>query len=219
MMPPKMLTRMPLTLGFLSMILKASVTFSVVAPPPTSRKLAGSAPNSLMVSHGRHCQTSAVHQTANIAVQGDVGQIELGGFDFVRILFIQIAILDDLGMTIEGVGIEVELGVQSLDGAVAFQDQRVDFRQGSIGFHVGGVQLLEGIHGLGGGAFGNADTIREVQGLFIGQAGGRINEDLEDLLGGAVSNFLDVHTAFAGSHHGNLLRGAVGQRGNVVFPS
>jgi hypothetical protein len=50
MMPPKMLTRMPLTFGFLSMILKASVTFSVVAPPPTSRKLAGSAPNSLMVS-------------------------------------------------------------------------------------------------------------------------------------------------------------------------
>src|SRR5256885_499394 len=50
MMPPKMLTRMPSTLGFLSMILKASVTFSGVAPPPTSRKLAGSPPNSLMVS-------------------------------------------------------------------------------------------------------------------------------------------------------------------------
>src|SRR5690554_1236642 len=50
MMPPKMLTRMPLTLGFLSMMVKAAVTFSVVAPPPTSRKLAGSPPNSLMVS-------------------------------------------------------------------------------------------------------------------------------------------------------------------------
>jgi hypothetical protein len=50
MMPPKMLTRMALTFLFFSMILKASVTFSGVAPPPTSRKLAGSAPNSLMVS-------------------------------------------------------------------------------------------------------------------------------------------------------------------------
>src|SRR3990167_6309663 len=50
MMPPKMFTRMPLTSGFFSMILKASVTFSAVAPPPTSRKLAGSPPNSLMVS-------------------------------------------------------------------------------------------------------------------------------------------------------------------------
>ena len=50
MMPPKMLTRMPFTLRLRSMILKASVTFSAVAPPPTSRKLAGSPPNSLMVS-------------------------------------------------------------------------------------------------------------------------------------------------------------------------
>ncbi|KAF4529562.1 hypothetical protein B566_EDAN017918 [Ephemera danica] len=50
MMPPKMFTRMPFTLLLASMILKASVTFSAVAPPPTSRKLAGSPPNSLMVS-------------------------------------------------------------------------------------------------------------------------------------------------------------------------
>jgi hypothetical protein len=32
-------------------------------------------------------------------------------------------------MTVEGVGVEVELGVQRLDVAVAFEDQRVDFRQ------------------------------------------------------------------------------------------
>src|SRR5450755_354573 len=44
MMPPKMLTRIAFRSGFLSMILKASVTFSAVAPPPTSRKLAGSPP-------------------------------------------------------------------------------------------------------------------------------------------------------------------------------
>ena len=50
MMPPKMLTRIALTLLLLSMILKASVTFSAVAPPPTSRKFAGSPPNSLIVS-------------------------------------------------------------------------------------------------------------------------------------------------------------------------
>ena len=50
MMPPKMLTRMPFTFGLRSMILNASVTFSAVAPPPTSRKFAGSAPNSLIVS-------------------------------------------------------------------------------------------------------------------------------------------------------------------------
>src|SRR5690606_23605851 len=41
MMPPKMFTRIPCTLGSAVMILNAAVTFSFVAPPPTSRKLAG----------------------------------------------------------------------------------------------------------------------------------------------------------------------------------
>src|ERR1700678_3561513 len=50
MMPPNIFTRTPLTAGFFSMSLNASVTFCAVAPPPTSRKFAGSAPNSLMVS-------------------------------------------------------------------------------------------------------------------------------------------------------------------------
>ena len=50
MMPPKMLTRMPFTAGSERMILNAAVTFSFEAPPPTSRKLAGKAPFSLMMS-------------------------------------------------------------------------------------------------------------------------------------------------------------------------
>src|SRR5688572_4712903 len=50
MMPPKMLTRIALTFLFDSMILKAAVTRSAVALPPTSRKFAGAPPNSLIVS-------------------------------------------------------------------------------------------------------------------------------------------------------------------------
>src|SRR5688572_877879 len=44
MMPPKMFTRMPFTFGSAVMILKAAVTFSFDALPPTSRKLAGASP-------------------------------------------------------------------------------------------------------------------------------------------------------------------------------
>ena len=50
MMPPKILTKMPSTLGSERMILKALITCSLLAPPPTSRKLAGSLPYSLMMS-------------------------------------------------------------------------------------------------------------------------------------------------------------------------
>src|SRR5690348_2576350 len=49
-MPPKMLTRMQLTLGEERISLNAAVTRSFVAPPPTSRKLAGSPPASLITS-------------------------------------------------------------------------------------------------------------------------------------------------------------------------
>src|SRR5271169_377275 len=50
MIPPKILTRMPSTLGSLRISLNAVDTRSRVAPPPTSRKLAGPAPCSLMMS-------------------------------------------------------------------------------------------------------------------------------------------------------------------------
>src|SRR5690606_2254576 len=49
-MPPKMLTRTACTASSDRMILNASVTRSLVAPPPTSRKLAGWPPASLMMS-------------------------------------------------------------------------------------------------------------------------------------------------------------------------
>ena len=44
MMPPKMLTSTALTRGSLSRMRNPSSTWSLLAPPPTSRKLAGSPP-------------------------------------------------------------------------------------------------------------------------------------------------------------------------------
>ena len=50
MIPPKIFTKIPLTFGSDVIILNASVTFSFVAPPPTSKKFAGSAPYNLIMS-------------------------------------------------------------------------------------------------------------------------------------------------------------------------
>ena len=49
-MPPKMLTSTPLTFGSDRMMRNASIAPSAVTLPPTSRKLAGSPPCSLMMS-------------------------------------------------------------------------------------------------------------------------------------------------------------------------
>jgi hypothetical protein len=49
-MPPKMLTKRVYTLGWSFNILKAVEIYSTLAPPPTSRKFAGSPPLSLIMS-------------------------------------------------------------------------------------------------------------------------------------------------------------------------
>jgi hypothetical protein len=49
-MPPKMLTKMAVTLGSLVMRSKADRIASAVAPPPTSKKFAGEPPFNLMMS-------------------------------------------------------------------------------------------------------------------------------------------------------------------------
>ena len=48
--PPNIFTRIPLTLGSSRIMLNAVVTWSSLAPPPTSRKLAGSPPYNLITS-------------------------------------------------------------------------------------------------------------------------------------------------------------------------
>lgn len=49
-MPPKMLTKIAVTLGSLVISSNADLIASGVAPPPTSKKLAGAPPFSLMIS-------------------------------------------------------------------------------------------------------------------------------------------------------------------------
>jgi hypothetical protein len=67
------------------MILNASVTFSVVAPPPTSRKLRLAA-EQLDCVHRRHRKTGTVDEAADIAVERDVREVEFRRFDFGGIL-------------------------------------------------------------------------------------------------------------------------------------
>src|SRR5690606_3271451 len=93
--------------------------------------------------HGGHGQACAVDQAANIPVKLDISQVKLAGFDFGRLFFGQIAVLDDFGVTVQGVGIKVELGVQRDDVARIGQDQRVDLGERGVGVPVCFVELLE----------------------------------------------------------------------------
>src|SRR5690606_30116132 len=167
--------------------------------------------------HGRHGQTSAVDQAADVAVELDVGQIEFAGFDFGGVFFVQVAVGDELRVAEQGVRVEVELGVQGDDVALAVAVQRVDFDQRGVGVHVALVELLEHVSGLVGRTAGQADGFGDLFGLFGRQAGQRVDVFGDDFLGRRMRDFLDVHAAFAGSDDGDFLRGAVGDQRHVVF--
>ena len=67
------------------------------------------------------------------------------------------------------------------------------------------------------GLLRDADAGGELGAPRVGQAVDRIDEDREDLLRRVVGDLLDVHAAFARAHHRHLLRGAIGEHGDVVL--
>ena len=95
-MPPKMLTSTARTLGLDRISSKAAVTRSLVAPPPTSRKFAGLPAVQLDQIHGRHGKACAVHHAGDVAVEGDVVEVVLGGAPLHRVFLARIAQLREL---------------------------------------------------------------------------------------------------------------------------
>src|SRR5690606_31365108 len=93
--------------------------------------------------HGSHGQAGAVYQAADVAVELNIRQVKLAGFELGGIFFVQVAIFNDFGVTEQRVGIEVEFGVQSNDVAIAVAVQGVDRDQRCVGFHVALIKLLE----------------------------------------------------------------------------
>src|SRR5690606_28507273 len=112
--------------------------------------------------HGGHGQTGAVDQAADVAVELDVGQVELAGLDFGGVFFIEVAVLDDLGMAEQRIGVEVELGVQGDDVVAAVAVEGVDLDQRGVGLHVALVQLLEDVDGLVNGFGGQFNRLGDL---------------------------------------------------------
>ena len=71
--------------------------------------------------HGRHGEAGAVDHAADGAVELDVVEAELGGFHFERVLFVQIASSDEVFVPVEGVVVEVDLGIERDDAIVGGQ--------------------------------------------------------------------------------------------------
>src|SRR5690606_11443096 len=76
--------------------------------------------------HGGHRQARAIDEAADVAIELDVGEVELRRLDLGRVFLVDVAHRDDVGMAVERVVIEIELGIERNDGAITGEDQGID---------------------------------------------------------------------------------------------
>src|SRR5690606_27694626 len=74
--------------------------------------------------HGTHGQTGTVDHAADVAVQSHVVQLELGSVGFTRIVLGRVMHGAQLGLAVQGVAVDVDLGVQAVQVAVLLDHQR-----------------------------------------------------------------------------------------------
>jgi hypothetical protein len=114
------------------MILNASDTRSLVAPPPTSRKLAGNPPCSFDDVHRAHRQAGAVDHATDIAVQGHVIQFPFSRVGFALIFLAGVVHRAQLWLTVQRVAVDTDLRVEAVQVALLGDHQRIDFYQRQI---------------------------------------------------------------------------------------
>merc|ERR1719361_1875808 len=113
MIPPKMLIKIPFTLGSAAKILNASSTCFSLAPPPTSKKLAGSPPCSLITSIV-DMASPAIHHAPDVAVEPDIIESDLLRLHFARVLHRGVLPREHLLVPVRSEVVEAELGVHAV---------------------------------------------------------------------------------------------------------
>ena len=186
-----------------------------MAPPPTSRKFAGIAPRQLDDVHRRHRQSGAVDHAADVAIEPDVVERELRGFDFERVFLAQVAQIANVGVAKQRVVVEVHLRVEREQVAALGDDQRVDLEDRRIG---GDERLVERSIILT--PFFTESPVRPTaKARCCAWNGCRptagIDEDLVDLLRRLVGDFFDLDAALFADHQHDALRGAIEDESEV----
>ena len=167
--------------------------------------------------HRAHREAGAVDEAGDVAVEGDVAERELGGFDFFGIFLVEVAQGDDLGVAVEGVGVEGDLRIEGEDVAGRGGDEGVDLEHRGVGLPEHRVEIADEFGGVLGFGAGEAEAGDEVADLEIGEAVGGIDEDLEEFFRRVVGDGLDVHAALGGGDDHGLGGRAVEEDGEIVF--
>ena len=162
--------------------------------------------------HGRHRQAGAVDHAADVAIQLDIVQLVAARLDLVRILLVEIAQLDHLGLAIERIAVEVHLGVEGDQVAVLGDHQRIDLDQAGVELgerpadaaHEG--DRLAHLLALEAEAEGDLAAVERLE------PDRGIDRDLDDLLRRPRRDLLDVDPALGRGHQGQPRGGAIDHR-------
>ena len=146
-MPPKMLMKIDFTLGSVLMTSSAPAITSALAPPPMSRKLAGSPPTWLTTSH------VLMASPAPLAMMPTVPSSPMYCRPFSLASRSRSSSssrppeLVPLGMAERGVVVERHLGVERVHLALGREDERVDLDQIGVALDVAAPQLQQDVDG------------------------------------------------------------------------
>ena len=182
------------------MILNADATFSLRRAAADVEEVRRLHAVELDDVHRRHGEAGAVDHAADRAVERDVVEIVLRGFDLLGVLFGDVAQCRHVGMAEQRVVVEADLGVEADQLLVLGDDQRIHFEQAHV---LLGERLVEageqrahlllqiGIE---------AERLGDAPHVMRADAGHRIDRDRDDLVGRVVRDLLDVHAAFGRDH-------------------
>ena len=166
--------------------------------------------------HGRHGQARAVHHAADVAVELDVVQVVLGGLNFERVLFGDVAQFLEFRVAEHGVIVDRYLRIERNQATVFRRDQGIDFEHGTVAL---GKRPVQALHELDGGA-----DLRPFQpqgkcqlARLIRSHSGGFDVFPQNRVGILFRHLLDFHTARSGHHDHGLAFGAVHQNRKIQF--
>src|SRR5581483_3784185 len=168
--------------------------------------------------HGGHRQAGAVYHAAHVAVELDVVQAVLGGLDLERVFLADVAQLAEVLMTIQGVVVEVDLGVEREQAPVPGGDERVDLEQRRVGLFESAVERAHEFDGERDLLALEPEAEREIARLEGLKAEPRLDGFLQDGVGIARGNFFDLHAARGRGHEHGTAGGAVHHDAQVKLP-
>ncbi|MNF91014.1 hypothetical protein D3C84_736010 [compost metagenome] len=119
---------------------------------------------------------------------------------FARIVLRRIVESLQLRLTVHGVGVDVDLGVQAVQIAVSLDHQRVHFQQGQVVILEQFGQTYEDLGELGNLLAFQTQLECQLATLEWLSANQWIDSGFQNFFWSVVSDFLDVHATFGGSH-------------------